>query len=108
MHEKALIILGFSAIIALIILFTTPLGGRTPVSDNGGNNAGGTELTLCRATGCSGQVCAEEDVMTTCEYREEYSCYQSARCERQQDGKCGWTETSELMQCLSRSSAVAI
>lgn len=54
----------------------------------------------CRATGCSGQVCADEAVMTTCEYRAEYGCYKTARCERQASGACGWTETAELSACL--------
>src|SRR3989344_3351533 len=45
----------------------------------------------CVVTGCSSQVCAEEDVITTCEYRSEYACYKSATCERQTNGECGWT-----------------
>jgi eight-cysteine-cluster-containing protein len=54
----------------------------------------------CRATGCSGQVCAAEDVVTTCEFRPEYACYQSASCAAQADGQCGWTMTAELEECL--------
>ncbi len=54
----------------------------------------------CVVTGCSGQVCAEEDVFTTCEWREEYACYETATCERQVDGACGWTATEELDACL--------
>ena len=55
----------------------------------------------CRPTGCSGQVCSDEDVITTCEYRPEYACYQNAKCERQPNDSCGWTETAELTSCLS-------
>ncbi len=54
----------------------------------------------CRRTGCSGQVCSDEDVVTTCEFRPEYTCYQAARCERQQNGECGWTMTEDLRSCL--------
>jgi eight-cysteine-cluster-containing protein len=54
----------------------------------------------CHPTGCSGQVCADDDVITTCEWREEYACYMSATCERQSDGRCGWTPTPELTACL--------
>ena len=57
-------------------------------------------LDKCRPTGCSGQVCADENVVTTCEFKSEYACYKSARCEEQANGKCGWTETPELLQCL--------
>lgn len=57
----------------------------------------------CYVGGCSSQLCGEEPgMMSTCEYREEYACYQSAICERQTDGKCGWTETEELMACLGK------
>jgi hypothetical protein len=57
----------------------------------------------CRPTGCSGQVCADEDVITTCEFRPEYACYRDATCERQADGRCGWTMTTELRSCLDAS-----
>ena len=33
----------------------------------------------CRVTGCSGQICADEDVATTCEWLDEYECYQKSR-----------------------------
>jgi len=57
----------------------------------------------CVKTGCSGIVCAEpgKEVMTTCEYRAEYACYQDAACERQADGGCGWTQTQALTACLA-------
>ena len=58
----------------------------------------------CYVGGCSGQVCSDRppgDMVTTCEWRAEYACYQDATCERQADGECGWTETSELQECLA-------
>jgi eight-cysteine-cluster-containing protein len=54
----------------------------------------------CKVTGCSGQICADEDVVTTCEYKPEYACYKTAKCERQEDGKCGWTPSEDLVACL--------
>ncbi len=54
----------------------------------------------CKITGCSSQICSDEDVVTDCLYREEYSCYQKAKCEIQNNGKCGWTETSDIKACL--------
>ncbi|OGN33202.1 MAG: hypothetical protein A3F98_03985 [Candidatus Yanofskybacteria bacterium RIFCSPLOWO2_12_FULL_41_8] len=59
-----------------------------------------TELSQCKTTGCSGQICSDEDVVTTCEFKQEYACYQNAKCERQSDGKCGWTPSEELVACL--------
>lgn len=53
----------------------------------------------CRPSGCSGQVCSDEDRVTTCEYKPEYACYKKAICERQTDGKCGWTSTPEFSAC---------
>ena len=57
----------------------------------------------CFKTGCSRQVCSDEEVVTTCEYRSEYDCYKTARCERQANGKCGFTDTPELRRCLRRN-----
>ncbi|MBI5134195.1 MAG: hypothetical protein HZA81_02300 [Candidatus Taylorbacteria bacterium] len=55
----------------------------------------------CRPTGCSGQICSDQDVASTCEYRSEYACYRSAKCERQSSGKCGWTPSAALSACLA-------
>ena len=54
----------------------------------------------CKITGCSSQLCSDGDVVTTCEYKDEYACYKTAKCERQPDGKCGWTPNEELVACL--------
>jgi len=59
------------------------------------------EKSECRPTGCSGQICSDEEVVTTCEFSEEYACYEKAVCERQESGECGWTETQEFNQCIS-------
>ncbi len=58
----------------------------------------------CKVGGCSSQLCGEasdmDGMVTTCEFRAEYACYQKAKCERQTTGKCGWTEDASLTQCL--------
>ena len=92
-----------------VIASCGPTGGQKkpasfdPVSSNVdfARDAGAGEP--CVKTGCSGHVCAEaeSDMMTTCEMRPEYACYQSATCERQADGSCGWTQTEELTSCLA-------
>jgi hypothetical protein len=69
----------------------TQIGGPSPVPQR------------CFKTGCSSQVCADHDVVTTCEYRPEYACYQKAACERQRNGECGFTQTPELRSCLARA-----
>jgi hypothetical protein len=56
----------------------------------------------CIKTGCSSQVCSDKDVITTCEWRPEYACYQKAVCERQANGNCGFTPSAELTTCLGR------
>lgn len=89
-------------------------GTHVRVKGPGGqaNSLSGTQFYLptkeeasakpCMKTGCSNQICAEEAVVTTCEYRMEYECYKKATCERQQDGNCGFTKTAELQSCITR------
>lgn len=78
--------------------------GRCIITESG---TCGWEINECRKAcakgGCSGSLCIEEgqDVVTTCEWRPEYACYQNAQCERQSDGQCGWTQTQELAACLA-------
>ncbi len=57
----------------------------------------------CIKTGCSSEVCADRDVVTTCIFRPEFACYQKATCARQRNGECGFTQTAELAACLARA-----
>lgn len=62
------------------------------------------ELPPCHVGGCSSQVCSERvGIITTCEYKAEYACYRNAACERQESGKCGWTQTDALTSCIEAS-----
>jgi hypothetical protein len=61
----------------------------------------GTTVKACFASGCSGQVCSDEMVVSTCMYRPEYACYKQAKCERQATGECGWTPTPAFNACLA-------
>jgi eight-cysteine-cluster-containing protein len=55
----------------------------------------------CKRVGCSRHICSDrDDIITTCEYRDEYACLKLSRCERQSDGQCGWTQTKEYQQCI--------
>ena len=58
----------------------------------------------CVTSGCSGQVCADHSVITTCDWRPEYACYHTATCARQADGACGWTSTPALTSCIANAS----
>jgi len=59
----------------------------------------------CAVGGCSNQICASKekasDLVTTCEWREEYSCYRMTSCGCIQ-GVCQWKETSEFNECLKK------
>lgn len=74
--------------------------------DNSINTLIGSERyieTGCKIGGCSGTIChneTDELGITACNYRNEYACYKTARCEKQTNGKCAWTQTSELQSCL--------
>lgn len=68
-----------------------------------GGTSSGNKNKPCFKTGCSGQVCSDEEVVTTCEFRPEYECYKTAKCERQANGECGFTDTPELRRCLRRN-----
>jgi hypothetical protein len=73
-------------------------------TDPDGGAAEGAEAGAavpCKKTGCSGTICAEEDMVSTCEFKPEYACYRDATCERQGDGACGWTKSAELDACLA-------
>lgn len=58
-------------------------------------------LAPCVRTGCSGQICADTNRISTCEFRPEYACYRTAACERGADGQCGFRQTAELAACIA-------
>lgn len=60
-------------------------------------------LSGCKTGGCSNELCVDEksdNTLSPCIYRAEYSCYKNAVCEKQLNGKCQWTITKELQDCL--------
>lgn len=106
--------------ITLQAVFPEPLVGQ-PVPENAyrfvfevrrrpGSDSSPTVPTprgRCYVGGCSAQLCTDDpDAASTCEYRAEYACYRSARCERQANGTCGWTKTDELAACLANPPAL--
>lgn len=54
----------------------------------------------CIIGGCGGELCSDQELVSTCESNPQAVCYQNAICEKQTDGKCGWTITPELETCL--------
>lgn len=63
-------------------------------------------LVNCKRTGCSGELCIDsyrDDVVTTCDFKPEYACYQEAPCERQTNGECGFTVSRGLSTCLEKA-----
>lgn len=55
----------------------------------------------CQPGGCSSQLCSNGGhAISTCEFKPEYACYQSATCTAQADGHCGWTQTPSLQMCI--------
>jgi len=64
-------------------------------------------LSLCRRTGCSGELCSDHDITNICMYLPEYACYQHSRCDRLPGGSCGWVETTEFNQCMTGKKAVS-
>lgn len=79
---------------------TTCLFGHTCVEGPNGAECQ-APTTPCVRTGCSGQICADDHRVSTCEYRPEYACYQQATCERQANGQCGFTPSTQLSSCLA-------
>lgn len=63
----------------------------------------------CIVNGCNGELCVaigSDDMASICVVMPEFACYKTlGTCKRQQDGNCGWTQTSELDQCIKDARA---
>lgn len=85
---------------ALAILAVPVVMGADGNGCQGGDVNVGTD-DPCVETGCSGQICAEEDVASDCSWTPIYACYQELGvCERSDEGECGWRPTQELQDCI--------
>ncbi|MCX8166641.1 MAG: hypothetical protein N3E37_02200 [Candidatus Micrarchaeota archaeon] len=66
----------------------------------------------CIVAGCSGELCvdkienAKNPILSICLYKKEYACLKLAKCERQKNGKCGWTYNQKYYQCLKNLNDV--
>jgi hypothetical protein len=58
----------------------------------------------CMVAGCSGEMCSDAtdagNLVSNCIYMPQFACYKTARCEKQADGKCGWSMTADLSACI--------
>lgn len=58
---------------------------------------------VCFRTGCSGEVCASEAVMTPCVYQPWFECLAYTECGNYgPNGSCGFAQTNEFLKCLSK------
>lgn len=71
----------------------------TQPSCNGGDGSCSTDAD-CIETGCSGQVCASGPKVTTCEWKEEYACYDRFGDCGCVNGTCAWADDPDLTRCL--------
>lgn len=88
-------LIGLSLFLIAVALFFILTKKNKPIIKN--------EISTCQKAGCSNQLCVssdEKDITTTCEWQDEYACYQKAKCEKQEDGKCGFTQDQEFANCL--------
>jgi hypothetical protein len=61
----------------------------------------------CVVSGCSGQICAQQPLFSTCEWRLDHACFAGATCAPLPGGGCGWTMTDELRACLDEAAKAA-
>jgi eight-cysteine-cluster-containing protein len=59
--------------------------------------------TTCKPTGCSGQICSDKDVFTTCEWLPWYACYKKSECGNfGPNGTCAWKHTAAYLACMAQ------
>jgi len=98
----------FLASTVLIFIFTLIFASTRGFSqtNNQTTQSGNYASQECKITGCNNELCVgsyDQDTYSICIYSEKYECYKDAKCEIQDNGKCGWTQTNELKSCLDKS-----
>jgi len=88
-----------SAIIALAGCTSDPSGEGSPKAISTACATDGD----CIHTGCSGEICASEEVFTICIAKCEYNCYAQASCGCV-SGQCRFGHDPTLARCLAGCS----
>ena len=65
----------------------------------------GAPQAECVVSGCSGQICAPEMQMSTCEWKPEYACLSLTTCGASADGICGWDMNDAYLACLEEATS---
>lgn len=100
-------------IVLIVSLLAVPLLTGAEANGCGGDSVGGGDAAGnedCVTSGCSGTFCVEpgNEVITTCEWREEYACYkQHGTCERDANNQCGWRPSQALEDCIAAAQNAA-
>ena len=55
----------------------------------------------CKISGCNGEICAKEEMHSICIFKPEFECYKIIAC-KCIEGKCGWEQSPELLECLAQ------
>jgi hypothetical protein len=84
-------------VLALTALFSTI--GATQ-AENQTNNVSNATVCVRAGRSCVDSKEFEKFKIMTLEFRRTDACYDNASCELQPNGKCGFTPTEELSQCL--------
>ncbi len=82
--------------------------GNTASLGNGASRQAGLSAGTggCHRGGCSGQLCTDTPgAASTCEWNDDFACFQAAACGRQSDGTCGFTPSPALTACLGGGTA---
>lgn len=59
----------------------------------------------CFKTGCSGQICSDEPVMSTCTWTCEDSCIRGSQC-KNINNKCQWDINENTLNCLNECKRI--
>jgi len=86
-------------VVAIVIVLLLP----TETNNYPGNGVTCAMDSDCAPSGCSGQVCAHvseiTNIVTTCEWKDEYECLTYATCGCT-EGECEWKTTPEYTSCM--------
>ncbi|MFH0805019.1 MAG: eight-cysteine-cluster domain-containing protein [Patescibacteria group bacterium] len=112
MKKQFIVLAVFALVTGLGIIFASPVVHRrnqpTTLAPRTTGAAVPNECDRdvdCVVGGCSQQLCVPRDqppsTVTTCEWRDEYACYEQAACGCQ-NHRCQWSGGKDFTDCVQR------
>lgn len=66
-------------------------------------SGGGAASSTCKVTGCNGELCATEELASSCQWSPVFRCLSGRHCVASAEKGCEWRDLPSITRCIDRT-----